>query len=127
MHHADWVHGAGTFEAKVPFARYLNPLLQLVGALVLQAQAVPAPPHISSMTLTRYYARIPFDGYELELSRSHGSRSISITVHAADAVGLTTLVRRARIYTQANVGMLLLAFGAYFVLLAADTLLLRDD
>ena len=50
----------------------MTPLLmvhvQLVGALVVQAQAGLVPARISSMVLTRYYARIPFGKYEMELA-----------------------------------------------------------
>ena len=74
----------------------LTPLLmacmQLVGALVVQAHAGLVPARISSMVLTRYYARIPFGNYEMELSRSRDARFISITLHADGATGLLAQV-----------------------------------
>ena len=66
--------------------------MQLVGALVVQAQAGLVPARISSMVLTRYYARIPFGNYEIELSRSRDARFISITLHADEATGLLAQV-----------------------------------
>jgi len=68
--------------------------VQLVGALVVQAQAGLVPVSISSMVLTRYYARIPFGDYEMELSRTRDARFISITLHADEATGLLAQVRR---------------------------------
>ena len=66
--------------------------VQLVGALVVQAQADLVPASISSMVLTRYYARIPFGNYEMELSRTRDARFISITLHADEAAGLLAQV-----------------------------------
>ena len=64
------------------------PRVQLVGALVVQAQAALTPALISSMVLTRYYARIPFGTtVEVELSRARDARFISITLHADEATG----------------------------------------
>jgi hypothetical protein len=59
---------------------------------VVHSQAVLAPPYISSMVLTRYYARIPFDTFEIELSRARDARFISITLHATEATGLLAQV-----------------------------------
>jgi hypothetical protein len=44
------------------------------------------------MVLTRYYARIPFDMFEIELSRARDARFISITLHATEATGLLAQV-----------------------------------
>ena len=45
------------------------------------------------MVLTRYYARIIFDNFEMELSRARNARFISITLHATEATGLVAQVR----------------------------------
>ena len=66
--------------------------VQLVGALVVQAQAGIVPAGLSSMVLTRYYARIPFGNYEMELSRTRDARFISVTLHADNATGLLAQV-----------------------------------
>jgi len=87
----------GFMEQVCACSTCLTPLLmacmQLVGALVVQAQAGLVPASISSMVLTRYYARIPFGNYEMELSRSRDARFISITLHADEATGLLAQVR----------------------------------
>lgn len=68
--------------------------LQLAGSLVVQAQAGLTPAGISSMVLTRHYARIPFGtSLEIELSRARDARFISITLHATEATGLLAQVR----------------------------------
>jgi hypothetical protein len=52
------------------------------------------PAGISSMVLTRHYARIPFGtSLEIELSRARDARFISITLHATEATGLLAQVR----------------------------------
>jgi hypothetical protein len=67
--------------------------LQLAGALVVQAQAGLTPSRISTMVLTRHYARIPFGtSLEIELSRARDARFISITLHTAEATGLLAQV-----------------------------------
>ena len=73
--------------------------VQLVGALVVQAQAALVTASIGSMVLTRYYARIPFDNYEMELSRTRDGRFISITLHADEATGLLAQVLCVQIFT----------------------------
>ena len=70
--------------------------VQLVGALVVQSQAAIVPASLSSMVLTRYYARIPFGNYEMELSRARDARLISVTLHADDATGMLAQVGRRR-------------------------------
>ena len=67
---------------------------QLVAALAVQAQAGLVPARISSMVLTRYYARIPFGNYEIELSRARDGRFISIVLHADEATGLLAHVHQ---------------------------------
>ena len=67
--------------------------IQLVGALVLRAQDTRPQASISSMVLTRYYARIRFGIYEMELSRARDARYISITLHADKATGLLAQVQ----------------------------------
>ena len=74
--------------------------MQLVGALVVQAQAALVTASISSMVLTRYYARIPFGDFELELSRARDSHYISITLHADEATGLL-----AQVWCDGTVGL----------------------
>lgn len=49
------------------------------------------------MVLTRYYARIPFDAFEIELSRERDGRFISITLHATEATGLLAQVGMANL------------------------------
>jgi hypothetical protein len=61
--------------------------------MVVQAQAGSTSASLSSMVLTRYYARIPFDNsLEIELSRARDARFISITLHATEATGLVAQV-----------------------------------
>ena len=60
---------------------------------MVQAQAALTPIRISSMVLTRYYARIPFGDFEMELSRARDARFISITLHATEAMGLVAQVK----------------------------------
>ena len=90
-----------------------------MAALVVQAQARLVPASISSMVLTRYYARIPFDNHTMELSRSRNGRFISITLHADGATGLLAQVHKSRLQ---------LILGSIDLLLrVADTLLSRND
>jgi hypothetical protein len=60
---------------------------------VVRAQAGLTPAGLSTMVLTRYYARIPFgNSLEIELSRPRDARFISITLHATEASGLLAQV-----------------------------------
>jgi hypothetical protein len=48
------------------------------------------------MVLTRYYARIPFGSFEIELSRPRrDARFISIKLHATNATGLLLQVNQS--------------------------------
>jgi hypothetical protein len=60
---------------------------------VVRAQAGLTPAGLSSMVLTRYYARIPFGtSLEIVLSRPRDARFIRITLHAIEATGLLAQV-----------------------------------
>ena len=82
---AMWIHANDILNV-------LMACLQLVGALVVQAQAALVTASVSSMVLTRFYARIPFGDFEMELSRARNSHYISITLHADEATGLLAQV-----------------------------------
>ena len=78
--------------------------LQLIGQLVSHAQAKLPPPRISSMLLTRYHARIPFDDYWVVLDRDRGESIINVTIYAEEAAGLLAEVCTGTSWSQLSEG-----------------------